>query len=389
MTEQRWLLPEGIEEVLPAEAARVETLRRELLDTYACWGYQMVIPPMIEYLDSLLTGTGHDLDLQTFKVTDQLSGRMMGIRADMTPQAARIDAHQLRQEGTTRLCYLGVVLHTVAEGFGGSRSPLQVGAELYGHAGLESDIEIISLMMETLAVASVQNVHLDLGHVAVFRSLARQAGLDKRQEQELFSALQRKSVPEIDEMLSGLTIEQSMKDMLQALTMLNGGVEILAEARERLAGAGDEVMQALDELQRIADAMSGRYPELPLYFDLAELRGYTFHTGLVFAAFLPGQGQEIARGGRYDNIGEVFGRARPATGFSTDLKTLISLSSEVTQVSTDAIAAPYSDDAALLAKVSELRAAGNTVVTILPGQEKNETGCSRQLVLEQGEWQVK
>ncbi|UCC56740.1 MAG: ATP phosphoribosyltransferase regulatory subunit [Gammaproteobacteria bacterium] len=386
----KWLLPEGIEEVLPPDAWRLECARRELLDLFKSWGYELIMPPFIEYLESLLTGTGNDLDLQTFKLTDQLTGRMLGVRADMTPQAARIDAHAHRREAPTRLCYMGTVLHTRPDGFAGSRSPLQVGAELFGHAGFESDVEILTLVLESLGRMQVSNVHVDLGHVGIFRSLATEAGLDARQETALFDALQRKAVTEISAILDASNANGKQRDRLAVLAELNGGQEVLETARARLAGAGEEVMAALDNLNDIATAMQQRAGNTQMFFDLAELRGYRFHTGMVFAIFVPGRGQEIARGGRYDAIGQVFGRSRAATGFSMDLKTLMDLSPRDPGVSTDTILAPADLDPELLAAVSRLRDDGERVVFELPGQKGDaaEQRCSRVLKKQNGSWVV-
>jgi len=387
--EDLWLLPEGIEELLPPAAWRLEKLRRELLDLYDSWGYDLVIPPLIEFLDSLLVGTGNDLDLQTFKLTDQLSGRLMGVRADMTPQVARIDAHHLHSEQPARLCYLGTVLRTRSDGFGGSRSPFQVGVELYGHAGYESDLEVLSLMIATLAAAKVREVHLDLGHVAIFRSLVRQAGLTQQQENVLFEALQRKAVPEMQALLAGYALPAELSGMILALADLNGGPETLSAAKQALRAAGEPVHQALATLERIATAMARLAPDLPIHFDLAELRGYRYHTGLVFAAYAAGQGQAVAKGGRYDEIGQSFGRPRPATGFSTDLRTLLVLGNTAVQAP-HAIYAPHADDPALEAKIAELRANRERVIRALPGLELDPqtAGCDRVLVFDDGAWRV-
>lgn len=390
-SKDQWLLPDGIEEVLPPEAWRLERARRELLDLFAGRGYDLIMPPLIEYLDSLLTGTGNDLDLQTFKVTDQVTGRMLGLRADMTPQAARIDAHPLRRDAPTRLCYLGSVLRTRSDGFGGSRSPLQVGAELFGHAGIESDTEILELMLDTMALLEIQDVHIDLGHVGIFRGLARDAGLSPVQENDLFDALQRKAVSEIEEMLAEQVADNGQRGRLAALAQLNGGPDVFARAREQLAGASEPVMAALDNLEAIAGLLTQRAGAVTLNFDLAELRGYKYQTGMVFAVFVPGCGQEIARGGRYDAVGEVFGRARPATGFSTDLKVLINLSQRDSGGLRGAILAPAAEDAALYATVRELRRAGERVVCALPGQAGDAAtmGCDRVLLHEKGGWVIK
>jgi ATP phosphoribosyltransferase regulatory subunit len=392
-SKDQWLLPEGIEEVLPPEAWRLESARRELLDLFSGWGYELIMPPLIEYLESLLTGTGNDLDLQTFKVTDQMSGRMLGLRADMTPQAARIDAHPLRRDAPTRLCYMGSVLHTRLDGYAGSRSPLQVGAELFGHAGIESDAEILGLLLASLDLLEISDVHIDLGHVGIFRGLAQDAGLSASQENELFDALQRKAVTEIDGMLAAYVADEAQRGRLAALAGLNGGWEVLDTARELLAGASAPVKAALDNLTAIAGMIKQRPGEMDtrINFDLAELRGYKYQTGMVFAMFVPGCGQEIARGGRYDAVGEVFGRARPATGFSTDLKTLMDLSPRSFAAQGGAILAPAATEPDLFAAIQELRNSGERVVCVLPGQAGDAAvmGCDRELVLEQGSWIVR
>ncbi|RLJ20943.1 ATP phosphoribosyltransferase regulatory subunit [bacterium endosymbiont of Escarpia laminata] len=390
MENERWILPDGIEEVLPPEAGVIERKRRELLDLYHSWGYEFVIPPFVDFLDSLLTGTGSDLDLQTFKLTDQLSGRMMGVRADITPQAARMDAHHFSSEEPNRLCYLGTVLHTRSDGFAGTRSPLQIGAELYGHAGVESDIEILRLMMKTLEMTGVQNVYLDLGHVGIFKGLARQAGLNKHQEAALFDVLQRKALPEINELLHTFELDESHAAMLSKLAELNGD-GALAEAAEALQAADEPVREALAYLTKMAEQIAVWLPNVPVHFDLAELRGYHFHTGAVFAAFVPERGKEIARGGRYDHIGKVFGRARPATGFSTDLKTLMLMVGQERDILDEpAIFAPWSGDLVLQEKITFLRAAGRRVICALPGQQggAREMGCSEVLRLNGDSWEL-
>lgn len=388
---ERWILPDGIDEVLPEEATIIERSRRELLDLYAGWGYEFVIPPFVEFLDSLLIGTGRDLDLKTFKLTDQLSGRMMGVRADITPQAARIDAHHLRCDVPTRLCYLGTVLHTRSDGFAGSRSPLQIGAELYGHSGVESDIEILRLMMKTLERTGVQDLYLDLGHVGVFKGLARDAGLDLLQEAALFDALQRKATPEIEQLLAECAIRPEHGERLLHLAELNGE-DALERASRVLAGASGEVLGALDYLHKMQQQLAVWLPEVPVHFDLAELRGYHFHTGVVFAAFVPGSGKEIARGGRYDDIGRVFGRARPATGFSADLKTLIRIASQESRGVPPArrVFAPWSEDRDQQLLVERLRGEGCRVICGLPGQQGGaaELGCMEELVCRNGVWQL-
>jgi ATP phosphoribosyltransferase regulatory subunit len=390
-SKDQWLLPDGIEEVLPPEAWRLERARRELLDMFACRGYDLIIPPLIEHLESLLTGTGNDLDLQTFKVTDQLTGRMLGMRADMTPQAARIDAHPLRRDAPTRLCYMGSVLRTRADGFGGSRSPMQIGAELFGHAGIESDTEILELVLETLSLLQISDVHIDLGHVGIFRGLARDAGLSTVVENDLFDALQRKAVTGIEEILTAHVADAGQRSRLAALAQLNGGADVFERAREVLAGAGELVMAALDNLDAIANLLRQRAGDVTLNYDLAELSGYKYQTGMVFAVFVPGCGREIARGGRYDAVGEVFGRARPATGFSTDLKTLINLSQRDFGTISGAILAPADEDADLHVMVKALREQGERVVHALPGQAGDAAtmGCDRVLAKDKHGWVIR
>jgi ATP phosphoribosyltransferase regulatory subunit len=384
-----WLLPEGIEEMLPPQAARLEELCRQTIDLYKSWGYQLVMPPLIEFLESLLTGTGEDLDLKTFKLTDQLSGRLMGVRADTTPQVARIDAHNLKRDVPSRLCYLGTVLHTRPENHGGTRSPLQVGAELYGHQGKESDAEILCLMLETLKIAGVNNVHVDLGHVGIYQGLVKQAGLSGAQETVLFDVLQRKAGSELQELIKTWSVPEKTGNMFMFLINANGDASVFREAGRHLATANAKVKNCLKELQSVAELVKKRIPDAPLYFDLAELRGYHYHTGIVFAAYVPGTGQGIAFGGRYDGIGLAFGRARPATGFSTDIKTLLALSS-LTYKEQQGIFAPCKNDPVLLKMIDKLRDKGEVVITELPGQKGNakDMGCDRKLVRKAGTWKV-
>lgn len=391
MNHERWLLPEGIEELLPPRAARLEQLRRRLLDLFARWGYELVNPPLVDYLDSLLTGTGNDLDLQTFQFTDQMSGRQLGVRADITPQVSRIDAHRLTgREGPVRLCYEGTVLHTRGDGLGGSRSFSQIGAELYGHAGVEGDAEMLCLMLDMLDAAEVGEVYVDIGHVGIFRALAEEAKLSGEQEAILFDALQRKAAPEINATLAEWDLSESARRHFAELVWLNGDVEVLEHARDSLsAGSNEPVAAALMQLMQMAERVTRQRPAMQLHFDLAELRGYHYHTGLVFAAYQPGQGRAIAQGGRYDDIGQVFGRARPATGFSADLRALLALSREVLPEA-EGIFAPAVDDAELQQKVRTFRAAGKRVVCALPGQKggAREAGCNQALVLENGQWKI-
>ena len=385
----RWLLPDGIEELLPAEAGRLEALRRRLLDTCAAWGYEQVVPPLIEFLDSLLTAAGHDLELQTFKLTDPLSGRLLGVRADMTPQVARLDAHNLKREGPTRLCYVGTVLRAYGDPLEPSRSPVQIGAELYGHAGLEADLEIIRLMLELLAQSGITGVHLDLGHVGIYRSLARAAGLDADGEALLFPILQRKSRPDLEAFLAALDVPAAIKGQLAALIELNGDDEVLVQARSRLVGAAVEA--AVEALARVAQSLRRLHPALPIHFDLAELRGYHYHTGPGFAAPVPGVGREIARGGRYDAIGAVFGRARPAVGFSADLKQLMRLGRLPDTGLQRRVWAPAGDEPELLEAIRQLRVEGWQVIQALPGQAADlaALGCAWRLVRHDGCYQAR
>lgn len=381
---RRWLLPEYIEDILPSEALGIEGLRRRLLDLFRGHGYELVMPPMLEYLESLLTGTGHDLDLRTFKLVDQLSGRLLGLRADITPQVARIDAHLLNREGVTRLCYAGSVVHAQPSGLNRTREPLQIGAEIYGHAGVESDVEIQTLMVNAVRVAGVDDPYLDLGHVAVFRSLMRRAGITGDLESELFRALQSKDVPALRELVAPL--DAVLREALLLLPELYGGLPILREARRRLPDF-PELRRALADMETIAAQLSH---VVPVHcFDLAELRGYHYHSGVVFAAYTKGHPNAVALGGRYDEVGQAFGRARPATGFSLDLRELAALAPPA--VAPSPILAPHApEDEPLRRKVDALRAQGEVVIVDLPGHAatRGELGCYRRLVKRGGDWRV-
>ena len=357
---------------------------------YRCWGYELVMPPFIDHIESLLTGAGHDLDLQTFKLVDQVSGRTLGIRADMTPQVARIDAHNLKRETPTRLCYIGTVLRTRADSFGGSRSPLQVGAELYGHSGIDSDVEMLGLMISTFRLVGVTDFVIDLGNVDIFRGLAEQAGLDENTEAALFGLLQKKAVTEIDSLLAGIDMDEALKAMLAALSHLNGGQDVLQRARDELAVASVDVKNAIDYLEQVANKVRQRFGEVSLHFDLAELTGYHYQTGVVYAAFVPQSGQAIARGGRYDAIGEVFGRARPATGFSSDLKLLVEYSGRAAETVTR-VFAPANGDSALHDAIDSYRQQGYIIIEQLPGQTADAAamGCDKTLEQVDGEWVIR
>jgi len=388
-TADRWLLPDGIDEILPPQAAKLEQLRRDLLDLYKSWGYEQVFPPLVEYLESLLTGAGNDLALQTFKLTDQLTGRLMGVRADMTTQVARIDAHTLNREGVTRLCYAGHVLHAKPESLAASRSLIQIGAEIYGHGGIASDIEVIGLMLETLRRGGCSELHLDLGHVAIYRALAAEAGLAGDLEWQLFEIFQRKAVPELETFLAKQVSDPDLAVMLRQLVTLAGDRSVLAKAASVLAKAPQAVQSALADLEQIAAQLVASYPDVKLYFDLGELRGYHYHTGPVFSAYVPDMGQAIANGGRYDHIGEVFGRARPATGFSTDLAALVRrvTSTVASQKIFAPVASSVADQASLQEAVQQLRASGQVVIQSLDaGQTARSQGCDQQLSLSSSGW---
>lgn len=389
----RWLLPDGVEEVLPPQAKQVEHLRRDLLDLFQRWGYDLVIPPQVEFLESLLTGAGHDLELQTFKVTDQLTGRMMGFSADITPQVARIDAHSLRRKGPCRLSYCSTTLHTRAASLLSSRTPMQIGVELYGSASIASDLEVLSLMIESIERAGIKQLHVDLGHVEIFRSLSKQAQLSEIQEKQLFDLLQHKALTDLETFIDTQISDTNCATMIKALANLNGGITVLAQARKCLVNASAQVHDALDALEQTANTLMQRYPQVDLYFDLSELRGYNYHTGMVFAAYAEGHGEAVAKGGRYDEIGGVFGRPRPATGFSADLKVLATLSA-LDDNNSSLIYAPVVDDAALNAalwqKITMLRAAGESVICALADQAEtaSDMACERQLSLVNGQWQI-
>ncbi|QTF91713.1 ATP phosphoribosyltransferase regulatory subunit [Halomonas sp. BM-2019] len=383
----RWLLPDGMDEVLPPQASRMEELRRALLDLYHRWGYDQVMPPTAEFLDSLLTGTGSDLALQTFKLTDQLTGRMMGVSADVTPQVARMDAHSLKRQGPVRLCYCTNVLRATADQHQGGRSPVQVGVELFGHAGLEADLEILHLALASLSESGAEEIHLALGHIGIYRSLVQAAGLEGDAERALFEALELKSPGELAERVAESVADPVLAEMFLALGRLHGGAEVLEEAREAFAEAPAPVGAALEQLRALHQGVLKGHPEVEPYFDLGELRGYAYHTGMMFAAYVPGYGQALAKGGRYDDTGRAFGRARPATGFSMDLKQLASLS--LAEPPCDGIWAPAEGEG-LHEAVIAWRAKGERVVQALPGQRTGpvEHRCDRELVFINGHWEA-
>ncbi len=380
---RNWLLPEYIEDVLPAKAMQIESLRRSLLDLLDVNGYQLVIPPMLEYLESLITGVAHDLDLATFKVVDQLTGRLMGIRADITPQAARIDAHMLNNHGVTRLCYAGSVLRTTPDGLAHTRQPMQLGAELFGHSGIEADIEIQRLMVKTLQAAGVEALQIDFSHVGIFDSLISQAKGSESLKQSIYQALQSKDQTEIIALTKDF--DASTCKALCRLTELNGDAHVLDAAAKDLPKT-PEITKALNDLKQVASELADL--GVGLSFDLAELRGYHYHSGMVFAAYAQGCSGPLAYGGRYDEVGRAFGRSRAATGFSLDLRGLIKAIPPRTVKK--GILAPYGKEVSLLNKINSLRASGEKVVQELPGHEayKQELNCDRKLVHQAGQWQV-
>lgn len=374
-----WLLPEYLADALPAEAARIESLRRALLDHFRVRGFEYVVPPMLEYLESLLTGAGQDLNLRTFKLVDQLSGRTMGVRADMTPQAARIDAHLLNHQGTTRLCYCGSVLHTLPANVSAGREQIQLGAELYGYAGVEADLEIVRLMASAFDRIKLPLARVDLGHVGIFRALVEVAGLSNEAEARLLQLLRDKDVPGLEAATAALPA--TYRAALLALPTLYGGPETLQRGLAVLPDL-PEIRRALEQLQYLVDTA----PELPFSIDLADLRGYHYHNGIVFAAYCSGYPAAIALGGRYDGAGEAFGRARPATGFSLDLREMARLAPAGKP--SFGILAPYAGkDRLLAAHVSALRERGQVVVELMPGETACEgPRCDRKLAQVGGQW---
>ena len=380
-----WALPEHIEDVLPHDAKKLEHIRRLALDMFARHGYELVVPPLMEYVDSLLSGTGHDMDLATFKLVDQLSGRTMGIRADTTPQVARIDAHVLNRQGVSRLCYAGSVLHTLPFGLGKSRQPFQAGAELYGHAGLEADIEIQQLMIDALAAVGVKAVQLDIGHPAIFRALIDLAKISQAVADDIFKATEAKDTPSLKTGMAKLNLPSQLVEAFLNLPTLYGDASVLEHATAALP-QDERITNALAQLRTIAQHFSAQ--GIAVSIDLGELGGFNYESGIVFAAFAKGASDAVARGGRYDQVGKAFGRARAATGFSMDLKSLLPLIAD--QAASGAILAPLTIDQAAQTIINQLRAAGEVVIAHLPGHDAHahELGCDRQLTYKEGRWIV-
>ncbi len=379
---ERWLLPDGVEDVLPEQARALESLRRRCLDLYAAHGFDLVIPPLLEFRASLLTGVGQDLALSTFTLVDQASGHQLGLRADMTPQVARIDAHGRPLAGVARYCYAGTVLQARRRALGDRRCQMQMGCEIFGHEGDAADHEILTLMLQSLQLAGCQRVVLELGHVGILRALLPESLQGERGEQ-LFAMLQRKAKPEI---ASTLADAPQLRDFLLALVDSAGDHRVLAMAR-RLAADVPAMLPALDELERACAHVARHFPTLQIYIDLSELRGYRYHTGLSFAAYVEGGHVEVAKGGRYDDVGRAFGRARPATGFSLDLLSLSGFSTSPAAL----IWAPADEDSDLLALIEQLRRAGERVLRALPGEtaiDAKMRGLDRRIDKVAGRWVV-
>ncbi|WP_428418955.1 ATP phosphoribosyltransferase regulatory subunit [Methylibium sp.] len=381
-----WLLPEHIADVLPSEARRIEELRRTMLDAARVYGYELVMPPLLEHLESLLSGTGHELDLRTFKLVDQLSGRTLGLRADTTPQVARIDAHLLNRNGVTRLCYCGPVAHTRPAGLHGSREPLQFGAELYGHAGLEADLEVQDLALDSLRAAGVPGLVLDLADARIVRGLLAGVACDPMRLNEVYAALAAKDGTALQGLGSGFAVE--VREGLQALTSLYGDIEVLDIAEAKLPPR-PLIVAALSDLRRLAAHAAIAHPDVRVGFDLADLSGYAYYSGARFAVYGAGSSDSLVRGGRYDEVGAVFGRNRPAVGFSADLKEVVQRARLDGRRA--AVRAPWGEETGLRAAVRALRAGGETVVCVLPGHEHEvqEFDCDREIVDEGGQWVVR
>ncbi len=384
-----WILPDGVEELLPADARRLEALRRLLLDTYDAWGYDFILPPLVEFKESLLTGVGSDLDSQTLGTTDRISGRTLGVRADISPQAARIDAHSMKGDQPRRLCYCGTVLRAVPDGPQRSRSPVQIGAELFGVDDPSADAEVIRLMLETLRLAGVEKITLDLGNVLLYTWVEQQVRSEIGDIGDIFSLVQDKRLPELDSWVAASGLSAPLGLLVRRLPRLAGGVAILEEAR-RLFASAPSALEALAQLELLARTIASEFPDVNLFFDLGELRGAHYHTGVVFAAYTPGYGAMLANGGRYNEVGRAFGKSRPATGFSADIKAL--LRTGVFQVrQPDLVAAPADPDPALQEQVRQLRATGIRVVVVGDGLDQAgaaELGATGLLVRKNTLWVV-
>lgn len=385
---ERWMLPEGMFEALPGQAQALEQLRRDLLDLFASWGYQLCMPPVVEHLEALLTGVGSTLERQTFKLTDPAGGRLLGIRADMTTQAARIDANRLGGVGVNRLCYIGSILRDAPAAAHQPRNPIQVGAELFGADTQAADQEMLKLMINALQTAGVKEIHIDIGHIGVYREVLRALGWTVEQAKPLYRLLQGRRVPEIHDYVQQAGLDKPWQELICALPDLHGSLDVLERARSLLAELVPAATTALDEIQAAAE-LAGSFADIRVHIDLIELRGYSYHTGLVFAALTPGQGTELARGGRYNSVGAAFGEARPATGFSAVLGALLDATSRTQQAPSAVLAPVDNSDQALQVKIAELRQAGEAVVDDVAGEiNAAAAGCDRVLEFKDGDWQV-
>jgi len=381
----RWLLPDGVEDVLPPQARELEEVRRRFLDLFEAWGYDYVIPPMIEYLESLLTGTGRDLDIKTFKVVDLMTGRTMGVRADITPQVARIDAHSLNQDGVVRLCYAGTVMQSQPDTMLSSRTPLSVGAEMFGETSGKADVEIVSLMVESLRSLGFSPVHLDLGDVAIFRQLLGSLSLGEAEQNQIFEAVQRKATAEVRDLCEKLELSHQATKLLVELPGLSGDKDVLSKALDLFSDMPG-IVASIENLSQVATTLEERFSDLDIYFDLSELRGYAYHTGIVFAAYVDGVSEVVAKGGRYDHIGEVFGRSqRGATGFSVDVRRVaeaanVELASKPSVV---VVEIPEGQEGSLWEKMQQLRAEGYVVL-----ESGSANGHEFELIFKEGYWQL-
>ena len=384
----RWILPDGVQDILPAQARLLETIRGRMLKLFGSWGYDLVIPPMLEFTDSLHSASGEDLELLTFRMVDPLSGKTMGVRPDITPQIARIDAHSLRTKGPSRLCYAGTVLHTRARDALSSRTPISIGLELFGESCINADIEVLRLFLKSLAINNIQNICLDLGHVDICGGLLAAAKLGDEKKDKFYDLLQRKAMRELQQWVPKNVDDQNLSEWLLLLPDLIGGVEILDAAKQKLEGAPKKVIDGLEQLITVAAAIENAGARL--YFDLGESPGYGYHTGLVFAAYRSGYGKALGNGGRYDHIGEVYGRSRPATGFAFDLDSLMSASSEAAEKK-PGIFFPEGQDEEFLEEVDRLRKDGERVVQVFSANKRDltEINCDRRLVKENGHFSVK
>lgn len=386
--EQPWILPDGVDELLPEAAARLEHLRHALLSHFDTWGYELVFPPLLEYVESLTVGTGKDLAIQTYQVTDHLTGRTMGFRPDITAQVTRMDARQMQSRAINRLCYCGSILRARPAQIQGKRAQVQAGVELFGHAGIESDIEITRLMLESLAVAGFEKILLDIGHAGVIEAVFNALQLSDAARQSFLDILSRKSHPDLEAFLQLGVVSPEQQDLCRAMLTLHGPRAVLDQALAQLVPQVPAVEAPLREMMQVADQLTAMHPDIDFYFDVGEMRGLDYHTGLIVAAYDQQEGNLLAKGGRYDDVGAAFGRARAAIGFSMDLLNLAQLS-PVAPVQRLGILAPNSADATLQTLVKQLRLSGERVVNALPEHEDaHALGCDRKIVSQEGDWKI-